>query len=130
MRAVGTYLSRESDSGVPIFVLSGHMAGPVQHYLGNRRAVYALPSFTQSQGASQALGLITSTTLAGKPYWLVYSRPFAGDPQGSILKGLQHRDQLRLMACFAGAVLYRGVRREKVAHESPEVTDRPKRSTS
>ena len=130
MRAVSIYLRSQPDI-TPIFVLPHYMARPVWYYLGNERAVYALQgSALDSAGVLQDLDFIDSLTPAGQSYWLVYSREFHGDPLGSVRDTLEQRDGLNAMARFAGVVLYRGTRRGKVSHDSPEVTRRPKRSTS
>jgi mannosyltransferase len=131
IRALSAYLTSQPESGIPVFVLSGYMADPVRYYLGQERAIYALPNSPRdSSRVSPALELIKSKTPAGKPYWFVYSRPFDGDPHGDVREALQRRDNLREIAHFAGVVLYRGVAPEKVSQDSPETTARPKRSTS
>jgi hypothetical protein len=115
MRGLSAYLKSQPESGLPIFVLSGYMAAPLQYYMGPGRVIYALPSSLQdSWGAFPALRFIESRTAARKPYWLVYSREFHGDPQDSMREALQQRDSLRVVARFAGVVLYRGVTPEKM----------------
>lgn len=110
LRAVRDYLTSQPEAGIPIFVLSGYMVAPVQYYLGDRRAIYGVPDPPMdSARVSAALRLIAARTAAGKPYWLVYTRPFQGDPDGMVLRALEERDHLQAMARFAGVVLYRGV---------------------
>lgn len=131
MRALGAYLTSQPESGIPIFVMSGYMATPVRFYLGQERAIHPLRSaYKDSAGVSPALELIVSRTTAGKPYWLVYSRAFHGDPHGAVLDALERRDDLRVVARFAGVVLYRGVTPEDVSQESTENPARPQRSAS
>ena len=131
MRALSAYLTSQPESGIPVFVLSGYLADPVRYYLGQERAIYALPgALRDSSGVSPALELISSRTPAGKPYWFVYSRPFDGDPHGAIRDALQRRDDLREIARFTGAVLYRGATPEKVSQDSREIPARPPRSAS
>jgi mannosyltransferase len=131
VRALSDYLTSQPESEIPIFVVSGYMATPVKFYLGRERGIYALQSVNQhSAGVSPALELIVSRTTAGKPYWLVYSRAFHGDPHGVVLDALERRDDLRVVARFAGVVLYRGVTPEEVSQESTENPARPQRSAS
>jgi mannosyltransferase len=131
MRALSAYLMSQREGEIPVFVLSGFMATPARYYLGQEWAIYAIQSSPRdSLRVSQSLQLIGSKTPAGKPYWLVYSRAFYGDPDGAVRNALEQRDDLRLVARFAGVVLYRGVRPEKVPQESTETTARPRRSAS
>jgi dolichyl-phosphate-mannose-protein mannosyltransferase len=131
MRALSAYLGSQPETGVPIFVLSGYMAAPLQYYMGPEHAIYSLRGSPQdTSGAFQALQLIESRITAGKPYWLVYSREFHGDPRGSVREALQQRDSLRVIARFAGVVLYRGVTPAKGSQNSPDVRSRQQRSAS
>jgi mannosyltransferase len=111
MRAVSNYLVAQPDRAIPIFVLSEYMATPLQYYLGETSKAYALPgSIPESTRVCRIVTMIDSTAALGKPYWLVYSRPFHDDPQGSVRQTMQRRDSLVLARSFAGVLLYRGVR--------------------
>lgn len=130
IRAISAYIMSQGESSIPVFALSAaYMA--TRYYLVPNWPVYSLPSSTDDgSGVSQALDLIASQIPAGEPYWLVYSREFRDDPQGTVRNALELRDSLHVIARFAGVLLYRGVSRGKVSHESTEIIDRPKRSTS
>jgi hypothetical protein len=41
------------------------------------------------------------------PAWIVYTRPFHGDPRGDVLRGLTTNDEVHLASTFAGMELYR-----------------------
>ena len=131
MRAVSDYLTSQPGEGFPIFVLSGYMASPAKYYLGHGRAIYPLPDSTpDSSRVSRGLNLISSQTEAGKPYWLVYSRPFDDDPKGAMRYALEQRDSLHAIARFAGVVLYRGTAPLRLLQDSTEIPVNPRRSTS
>ena len=128
MRALSAYVTSQLESGMPVFVLSDYLADAARYYLGRERAVYALPgSLRDGSGVSTALELIRSRTQPGKPYWLIYSRPFDGDPRGTIRDALEHYDSLRVISRFAGAVLYRGVTPGKTSADASPSAPLPSR---
>jgi mannosyltransferase len=106
-RAAAQWLASNADQSGPVFVTAGYMAEPVSYYLGRSRDLQALPAVTTSTDLESALGRIRKKTGAG-PFWLVYSRPFHGDPKGILLLGLKNRAQLALRATFPGIELYQG----------------------
>ena len=99
------------DDRQPVFVISFYMASPVRYYLGDGWDVQYLPD-VQAQGddVTESLGPIDRGVPKGAGYWLVYSRPFHGDPKGTLKAHLTRRDHLKLEATFAGIELYRGRR--------------------
>jgi hypothetical protein len=96
---------------MPVFVISFYMADPVGYYLGDGWDVQFLPDVeADGDDPSEAMAPIDRGVRAGAGYWLVYSRPFHGDPKGTLLARLTQRDHLRLEATFTGIELYRGER--------------------
>ena len=95
----------------PVFAISFYLADPVAYYLGEGWDVQPLPDVhAGGDDPSEALGPIDTGVSTGTGYWLVYSRPFHGDPKGTLKDLLTERDDLRLEATFAGIELYRGQR--------------------
>ena len=93
-------------SGRPVFVISGYMTEPVEHYLDGSEEVRALPDIgTDGSGLEEALAEIGTSG----DYWLVVSRTFHGDPDGILLEELGAA--LTPAGSHAGVDLYRGVSR-------------------
>jgi hypothetical protein len=108
---VAAYLHGGPDGNKPVFVISFYMADPVAYYLGEGWDVQYLPDVEAGgDDPSESLAKIDRGVPAGAGYWLVYSRPFHGDPKGTLKGRLTQRDQLRLEASFAGMELYWGQR--------------------
>lgn len=107
-RAAAQWLTSNADQSGPVFVTAGYMVGPVGYYLGRSRELKALPAVTTPTNLDPALRMIREKTGVGKPFWLVYSRPFHGDPKEILLLDLQKRAQLSLRANLPGIELYQG----------------------
>jgi hypothetical protein len=87
----------------PVYVISGYMAEPVLHYLESGVMVIGLPDVAEDgAGLEAALSQIDTE----RPYWLVVSRAFHGDPRGLVVAAL--RPQLTETVSYAGVILYRG----------------------
>jgi hypothetical protein len=107
-QAAAQWLTSNTGQSGPVFVTAAYMAGPVGYYLGRSRELQALPVVTTPTNLDPALRMIREKTGVGKPFWLVYSRPFHGDPKGILLLDLKRRAQLSLRANLAGIELYQG----------------------
>ncbi len=105
---VAAYLRSQPNTHKPVFAMSFYIADPVRYYLGEGWDVKPLPN-AQAGGDEPGIAVrpIDCGVPAGAGYWLVYSRPFHGDPKGTFLALLVERDHLRLMATFAGIALPR-----------------------
>ena len=115
VRRLGDYLQQQTDGNLPVFVLSNYMKPLVAHYLPETWEVLELPAVSVSDEiqSTQELPRVAALALtekmpAGGNYWLVYTRPFHGDPAGEILAHLSEHDSLEKVQEFAGAVLYQG----------------------
>jgi hypothetical protein len=101
-RALAAYLSAHSTPDTPVLVIAGYMTETISFYLGTDWSVHELPD------GSSALQTLAGTDGAAKgPAWIVYTRPFHGDPKGEFLRGLSSHDDVRLTSTFAGMDLYR-----------------------
>ena len=109
-RSLSAYLVKRSSSDVPVFVLSGYMAGPVRYYLGDEWSVRGLPGVRkQEEGLKEALGCIKEVTEPGSPFWLAYTRAFHGDPGEWFKQTLLAKGTIHIEAEFAGIELFKGV---------------------
>jgi mannosyltransferase len=108
-RGAARLVERLSDASSPFFVISGYMANPVEYYLDASRTLTPLWYGHTNVSPGTGLGTIRRTTGSGKTFWLLYSRPFDGDPHGRILDDLERHAQLRLVAEVPGFQMYRGV---------------------
>ncbi len=88
----------------PVLVLADYMENSVRHYLQNDWAVHALPAIgKEGQGLEQTLKLIQANPA---PLWLVYTRPFHGDPGGRFKSALFEKGLVQKQIRFAGIELY------------------------
>jgi hypothetical protein len=102
-------VERLSDASTPIFVVSGYMAEPINHYLGGRRTLTPLHSSETRQSPESGIRTIRTSVLSESPFLLLYSRPFDGDPQGRILDELESKAALQLIEEVPGIQVYRGM---------------------
>lgn len=103
VRSLATYLEAHSSRETPIFSVAWYMADPLIFYLGAEWTVKALP---RGPAALFSIAELTGPAAAG-PAWIVYRRPFPGDPNGKIRARLAADTTIRLSARFAGLDLYR-----------------------
>lgn len=115
VRSLGEFLQQQTDEEMPVFVLANYMTALVAHYLPTEREVWELPavSATDEMPSSESLPRLANLALTeklpnGGSYWLVYTRPFHGDPAGAILAHLSKQGSLEKVKEYAGIVLYRG----------------------
>ncbi len=106
-RSAARYLATVSSSSTPVFVTSGYMAGALAYYLVEPWHPRALPDLAGS-GPGTALEEIKSEAGAGQSFWLVYSRPWDGDPGGRLRDQLESTASLQLRAEWPGVQLYEG----------------------
>jgi hypothetical protein len=103
VRSAAAYLRAHSSHQTPVIVVVRYMAEPLVFYLGADWPVKGLP------GGSVGLRSITQLINGADagPAWIVYTRPFHGDPSGEIRAQLTSSSDIRLAARFAGIDLYR-----------------------
>jgi hypothetical protein len=56
---------------------------------------------------AQAAAAAAHSTLATKQSWIIYSRPFHGDPHGLLLESIAARQSLNLATTLPGVTIYR-----------------------
>ncbi|HVT29366.1 MAG TPA: glycosyltransferase family 39 protein [Lacipirellulaceae bacterium] len=113
LRGAASYLHAHATTNDTVYVVSDYLADLMRYYLGDKWHVVELPSpgnvnhvVHNNTDARQAADLATDAS--GRQAWLIYSRPFHGDPEGLLLKTLESRDSLELAATCPGVAIYRG----------------------
>ena len=112
VRGVAEYLIENQTSGEPVYVVSDYMLQPLAHYCANYQdQLFELPQpgtrtkvVDDSQSFAEAMRVVDANSQR-KRSWLVYSRPFHGDPQGMLLEEFTKRGA-SLSCQFAGIDLY------------------------
>jgi hypothetical protein len=138
IRGVAGYLEAEPSRHAPVFVVSDYMAPPVRYYLNGERTLHRWLPYTPDEGqtyeavqlswvihprseadvrgsaplddAAIEKWLADLRSLAGEEgrFWLIYSRPFHGDPEARLLSLLKRRGWIEFEREFPGVLLYRG----------------------
>lgn len=115
IRTACGYVEQNAAAAEPVFVISDYMAHVVRYYAPDERPVWQLPDddamsleIHDIDGIRQAVDTIRDRAVPGQPYWLVYSRPFHGDPHGLLLDRLLDEQAIVLERGMAGVELYRG----------------------
>lgn len=125
LRSVAAYLaqqakpalegSRDAAEASPCFVLSDYLAHTLRYYSQGATDFVKLPNpdgsgeaVRDSKDLQLALSAIKRRQAGSNNFWLLYSRPFHGDPEGLLLEQLKASHALQKEAEFAGATLYRG----------------------
>jgi hypothetical protein len=107
-RGAATYVATSVPRSSPVFVTSGYMAEVVSHYLGRDWQLRALPTLPPAGPPTPGLEVIRADVPPGARFWLLYSRPWDGDPGGRLRDELRTQAELRLIADWPGMELYEG----------------------
>ncbi len=97
-RAVAQYLVENRTDSEPVYVVSDYMLQPLAHYCSfGSENLLELPQpgvrsrvIKDVESLAEAMSVVDSSS-ARKRCWLVYSRPFHGDPNGLILEEFTKR---------------------------------------
>lgn len=108
-RGLAREIERLVQPGAPVFVVSGYMAAPLSHYLREGWSLHPFALAETAPSPDPAVDKITRSVRPGRPFWLVYSRPFDGDPRGRFRDELIAVAGLRLRGTVPGMELYEGV---------------------
>jgi mannosyltransferase len=114
LRGAAAYLHTHADQAQPVFIVSDYLSTAARYYLEEPWRVVELPRPGGNNGAvkepsdlADADATLASSASADRPFWLIYSREFHGDPQGLLLKHLTATRHLNAAAGFSGVTLYR-----------------------
>jgi hypothetical protein len=107
VHAVAQFL--KSAESRPVFVCAGYLDQPLLKYVEESAQIVRLVDRGFSEGSDERA---LSTVLSHEsPFWLLYSRPFHGDPDGVILQTLQRERAMKSVFEAAGVRLFDGRRR-------------------
>lgn len=113
LRGVAEYLRATAVSTDNVYIVSDYLAVLLQHYLGDAWHVVELPApdnvnqvVGSERDAAGALAKISDATSTGKRTWLVYSRPFHGDPHGFLFDAMSPQRRFELATTLAGVTIY------------------------
>ncbi|MCG8450141.1 MAG: glycosyltransferase family 39 protein [Pirellulales bacterium] len=113
LRTTAAYLKSHRLDSERIFVLSDYLTDTLKYYGEPDWQIVRLPrseevSVQILSDAELQEALSTISAHAGKKgnYWLVYSRPFHGDPHGLLLDRLSQSENFSRAKSFAGVELY------------------------
>ena len=84
------------------------MIATLQYYLGAGWQFRALPHQPSGGITDDALRMIRADVSTGQRFWLVYSRPRDGDPDGRLRDELRKIARLQLSGEWSGVQLYEG----------------------
>jgi hypothetical protein len=112
VRGAAKFLLENRTGGEPVFVVSDYMLQPLAHYfVDDREQLFELPQLgtrskviDNAEEVAQAMQVVDANSQS-KRSWLVYSRPFHGDPRGLMLDEFCQRGA-SLSHRFAGVDLY------------------------
>ncbi len=115
VRGAMAFVEQHSSGGPSVFVVSDYMTSPLGYYASSRTSLVELPEpgvfsnvVRSDADVDLALQTIRSNTNGESPFWLVYSRPFHGDPEGMLLQALEERTGLKHEGSFSGVDVYLG----------------------
>ncbi len=106
--SAATYLAASLPESGTVFVTSGYMAATVAYYLDDSRRLRGLPQVPASGPPTEGLDVIKDRVPQGDRFWLLYTRPWDGDPGGRLRQELRALAGLRLIADWPGVELYQG----------------------
>jgi hypothetical protein len=107
-RGAAVYLTHSVPRRDQIFVTSGYMAAPIEYYLREARQVRRLPNVPRTVDPAAGLDVIRAKVAKAERFWLLYSRPWDGDPGGRLRDELRTLAGLRRVAAWPGVELYEG----------------------
>jgi hypothetical protein len=115
LRDAAAYIQTHATTGDTVFVVSDYLADLTRYYLGPDWKVLELPKpgtvnqIVRDEHDAQAAAEATHNTPAAKQAWIIYSRPFHGDPHGLLLERLGDHHPLEVATTLPGVTVYRTV---------------------
>lgn len=126
LRALAAYLKERATPEAPIFVIASYMAPAVDFYLGSGWSVQPIAEGADPAAFETVVANLSKLSAPAKPeaqgsqrFWLVYTRPFHGDPHGRVREALARSEAMDLEAQFAGIELYGAAARTPPRVEDP-----------
>ncbi len=115
LRGAAAFIRGNAAPAGTVYIVSDYLADVARYYLGDGWKIVELPQpgevnqvVEDRTAAERAVAATILESPSDHPIWLVYSRPFHGDPHGLLLKELQDRHLLAKQSELAGVTIYRG----------------------
>jgi hypothetical protein len=121
LREAAAYLQAHATKGDTVYDVSDYLADLTRYYLGSDWNVVELPKpgsvnqIVRNEHDAQTANDATQQTPASKQAWIIYSRPFHGDPHGLLLESIAARQSLNLATTLPGVSIYRTERQQIAA---------------
>ena len=113
LRGAASYLQAHASPHDTIYIVSDYMADLMRYYLGDQWHVVELPKpgivnqvVREPLDAQAAIAQATHESPVAQRNWLIYSRPFHGDPHGLLLEQIAARQSLSLATTVPGVTIY------------------------
>lgn len=113
LRAAAAYLHTHATPTDTVYILSDYLGGLMRYYLGDNWRVVELPKpgdvnqiVHDRKEADEAAAIVARHPAPSAHAWVVYSRPFHGDPHALLLESLTARGTLTLADSFPGVAIY------------------------
>jgi hypothetical protein len=113
LRDAASYIHAHATKGDTVYVVSDYLADLTRYYLGPDWTVVELPKpgsvneIVHDAHDAQAAADATHKATTAKQAWIVYSRPFHGDPHGLLLETIAAHQSLNLATTLPGVTIYR-----------------------
>jgi hypothetical protein len=113
LRDATQFIQAHATKGDTVYVLSDYLSDLTRYYLGPDWTVVELPKpgsvneIVHDEHDAQAAVDATYKTIAAKQTWIIYSRPFHGDPHGLLSEKLKANPVFEVGDTFPGVVVYR-----------------------
>jgi hypothetical protein len=113
LRAAAAYIQAHATKGDTVYIASDYLADLARYYLGPDWTVVELPKpgsvneIVHDEHDAQAGADATQNRSAAKQAWIIYSRPFHGDPHGLLLEKLITQQKFEVGATLSGVTVYR-----------------------
>jgi hypothetical protein len=121
LRAAAAHIKSHAAKGDTIYIASDYLADLARYYLGPDWAVVELPKpgsvneIVHDERDAQAAVDATQNRSAAQHAWIIYSRPFHGDPHGLLLEKLTAQQRFEVGATLPGVTLYRATAHQVAA---------------
>jgi hypothetical protein len=108
-RSLAGYIDSKGQKNEPVYVVSDYLRSPISYYLGESFEVFELHELGKHSRVFEtkelAIESVNKIARTGRNAWIVYGRPFHGDPQGFFLEEL--KKTAKEHHAFVGLQLFR-----------------------
>jgi hypothetical protein len=111
LKSAAAYIRAHATKGDTVYVVSDYLADLTRYYLGPEWNVVELPkpgSVNQIVSDKQVAEAAAHASSDAKHAWIIYSRPFHGDPHGLLLETIAAHQLFDLAKSLPGVSIYHG----------------------